>query len=332
MSFGKYLLQRLIYAFLVLIVISFLIFMIVQLPRGDAVDRIVNSRQAQGDISTEEDEAALRAQYGLDKPVFVQYFIWATQFARGNMGHSMLGIPVDKLINERIAATILLSVISLVVTYALAVPIGIYSATHQYSLGDYFWTFVGFIGLATPNFLLALILLFLFHKFFGLSIGGLFSPGVEEQPWSPAKVLDLLNHLWIPIIVIVTAQTAGTIRTMRATLLDELGQQYVVTARAKGLRYRQLLFKYPVRLALNPVVNSIGYILPRLISGQTIVAIVLNLPTLGPLLFSALLAEDLELATSILMIQSILAVIGVILGDIILSVYDPRIRMEKGVT
>ncbi len=332
MSFGKYLLQRLIYAFLVLIVISFLIFMIVQLPRGDAVDRIVNARQAQGDIITEEDEAALRAQFGLDKPVFVQYFIWATQFARGNMGHSMLGIPVDKLINERIAATILLSVISLVVTYALAVPIGIYSATHQYSLGDYFWTFVGFIGLATPNFLLALILLFLFHKFFGLSIGGLFSPGVEEQPWSPAKVLDLLNHLWIPIIVIVTAQTAGTIRTMRATLLDELGQQYVVTARAKGVRYRQLLFKYPVRLALNPVVNSIGYILPRLISGQTIVAIVLNLPTLGPLLFSALLAEDLELATSILMIQSILAVIGVILGDIILSVYDPRIRMEKGVT
>ncbi|MCY3867257.1 MAG: ABC transporter permease [Chloroflexi bacterium] len=332
MSFSKYLLQRLIYAFLVLIVISFLIFMIVQLPRGDAVDRIVNARQAQGDIITEEDEAALRAQYGLDKPVFVQYFNWAAQFARGNMGHSMLGIPVDKLINERIAATVLLSVISLVVTYALAVPIGIYSATHQYSLGDYFWTFVGFIGLATPNFLLALILLFLFHKFFGLSIGGLFSPGVEEQPWSPAKALDLLNHLWIPIIVIVTAQTAGTIRTMRATLLDELGQQYVVTARAKGLRYRQLLFKYPVRLALNPVVNSIGYILPRLISGQTIVAIVLNLPTLGPLLFSALLAEDLELATSILMIQSILAVIGVILGDIILSAYDPRIRMEKGVT
>ena len=332
MTFSKYLFQRLIYAFLVLIVISFLIFMIVQLPRGDAVDRIVNARQAQGDIITEEDEAALRAQYGLDKPVFVQYFIWASQFARGNMGHSMLGIPVDKLINERIAATVLLSVISLVVTYALAVPIGIYSATHQYSLGDYFWTFVGFIGLATPNFLLALILLFLFHKFFGLSIGGLFSPGVEEQPWSPAKLLDLLNHLWIPIIVIVTAQTAGTIRTMRATLLDELGQQYVVTARAKGLRYRQLLFKYPVRLALNPVVNSIGYILPRLISGQTIVAIVLNLPTLGPLLFSALLAEDLELATSILMIQSILAVIGVILGDIILSLYDPRIRMEKGVS
>ena len=332
MSFIKYLIQRLIYAFLVLIVISFLIFMIVQLPRGDAVDRIVNARQAEGDIITEEDEAALRAQYGLDKPIYVQYFIWATQFASGNMGQSMLGIPVSDLINERIAATMLLSVIALIATYALAVPIGIFSATHQYSLGDYFWTFVGFIGLATPNFLLALILLFLFHKFFGLSIGGLFSPGVEDQPWSLAKALDLLNHLWIPIIVIVTAQTAGTIRTMRATLLDELGQQYVITARAKGVRYRRLLFKYPVRLALNPIVNSVGYILPRLISVQTIVAIVMNLPTLGPLLFSALLAEDVELATSILMIQSILAVIGVILGDILLSVYDPRIRMEKGVT
>ena len=328
MSFGKYLLQRLIYAFLVLIVISFLVFMIVQLPRGDAVDRIVNARQAQGDIITEEEEAALRAQYGLDKPIYVQYFIWATQFARGNMGHSLLGLPVIKLINERIAATLLLSVISLIVTYAIAVPIGIYSAVNQYSPGDYFWTLVGFIGLATPNFLLALILLFVFHKAFGLSIGGLYSPGMEEQPWSIAKALDLLNHLWIPIIVIVTAQTAGTIRTMRATLLDELGQQYVVTARAKGLRYRQLLFKYPVRLALNPVVNSIGYILPRLISGQTIVAIVLNLPTLGPLLFSSLLSEDVELAASILMIQSILAVIGVILGDIFLSLYDPRIRME----
>ena len=218
MSFSKYLLQRLIYAFLVLIVISFLIFMIVQLPRGDAVDRIVNARQAQGDIITEEDEAALRAQYGLDKPVFVQYFIWATQFARGNMGHSMLGIPVDKLINERIAATVLLSVISLVVTYALAVPIGIYSATHQYSLGDYFWTFVGFIGLATPNFLAGAYSAVPVSQVLGLSIGGLFSPGVEEQPWSLAKALDLLNHLWIPIIVIVTAQTAGTIRTMRATL------------------------------------------------------------------------------------------------------------------
>jgi len=330
MSFGTYLFQRTIYAFIILIAISFLIFMIIQLPRGDAVDRIVNARQAEGDIIIAEEEEALRAQFGLNRPIYVQYVDWLVDFVQGKLGRSVMGIPVIDLINERIGATVLLSVISLVLTYAVAVPIGIYSAVNQYSLGDYFWTVMGFIGLAMPNFLLALILLFLFHKFFGLSIGGLYSPGMEEQPWSPEKLLDLINHLWIPVIVIVTAQTAGTIRTMRATLLDELGKQYVITARAKGVPYRQLLFKYPVRLALNPIVNSIGYILPRLISGQTIVAIVLNLPTLGPLLFSSLLSEDVELAASILMIQSILAVIGVILGDLALSAYDPRIRMEKG--
>lgn len=330
MSFSRYLFQRVIYAFIILFAISFLIFMIIQLPRGDAVDRIVSARQAEGDIVTEEEEEALRAQFGLDQPIHVRYLEWAIGFSQGDMGRSLMNIPVIDLINERIGATVLLSVLSLVITYIVAVPIGIYSAVNQYSLGDYFWTFMGFIGLALPNFLLALILLFIFHKFFGLSVGGLFSPGMADQPWSLAKVIDLINHLWIPIIVIVTAQTAGTIRTMRATLLDELGKQYVITARAKGVPYRQLLFKYPVRLALNPIVNSVGYILPRLISGQTIVAIVLNLPTLGPLLFRSLLSEDVELAASILMIQSILAVIGVILGDIALTAYDPRIRMEKG--
>ena len=330
MSFSRYLFQRVIYAFIILFAISFLIFMIIQLPRGDAVDRIVSARQAEGDIVTEEEEEALRAQYGLDQPIQVRYVEWAIGFSQSDMGRSLMNIPVIDLINERIGATILLSVLSLIITYVVAVPIGIYSAVNQYSLGDYFWTFMGFIGLALPNFLLALILLFIFHKFFGLSIGGLFSPGMADQPWSFAKVIDLINHLWIPIIVIVTAQTAGTIRTMRATLLDELGKQYVITARAKGVPYRQLLFKYPVRLALNPIVNSVGYILPRLISGQTIVAIVLNLPTLGPLLFRSLLSEDVELAASILMIQSILAVIGVIVGDIALTAYDPRIRMEKG--
>ncbi len=329
MSFSQYLLQRVGYAFLILVATSFLIFLIIQLPRGDYVDRLVAQREADGDIITPEEELSMRARYGLDEPIYLQYADWAMGFVQGEMGRSLMGVPVINLINERIGATLLLATISLVGTYAIAVPIGIYSATHQYSVGDYFWTFVGFIGLAVPNFLLALILLFVFHKYFGLSIGGLFSPGMEEQPWSFAKVLDLINHLWIPVIVIVTAQTAATIRTMRATLLDELGKQYVVTARAKGVPYRKLLFKYPVRLALNPIINSLGYILPRLISGQTIVAIVLNLPTLGPLLFNSLVSEDVELAASILMIQTLLAVIGVILGDLALSAYDPRIRMEK---
>jgi peptide/nickel transport system permease protein len=330
MSFSQYLLQRAIYAVFILLAISFLVFVIIQLPRGDAVDRIVSARTAEGDIITPEEEAALRAQYGLDQPVIVRYVGWLTAFVQGDMGWSLRGIPVADLITERLGVTVMLSMMALILTYAVAIPIGIYSATNQYSLGDYFWTTLGFIGLATPNFLLALILLFIFNRYFGLSIGGLFSPGMEEAPWSLAKMLDLINHLWIPIIVIVTASTAGTIRTMRATLLDELGKQYIVTARSKGVPERKLLFKYPVRLALNPIVSSIGYILPALISGQTIVAIVLNLPTLGPLLFNSLLSEDVELAASVLMIQSILAVIGVILADVALTAYDPRIRMEKG--
>ncbi len=329
MGFSGYLFRRLIYAIITLFVISFLIFLIVQLPRGDAVDRIVNARQAQGDVVTPEEAAALRSQYGLDRPMLVQYLDWLTSFTQGKLGSSLLGVPVTALINERIGATLMLSILSLILTYSVAIPIGIYSATHQYSPGDYFWTFIGFLGLATPNFLLALILLFLFNRFFGLSIGGLYSPGMDQQPWSLTKVLDLLSHLWIPVIVIVTSSTAGLIRTMRATLLDELSKQYVTTARAKGVSATRLLFKYPVRLALNPIVGSASYILPALISGQTIVAIVLNLPTLGPLLFNSLVSEDVELATSILMIQSILAVIGVILADIALTLYDPRIRMER---
>ncbi|MBZ0297853.1 MAG: ABC transporter permease [Anaerolineae bacterium] len=332
MNFSQYMIHRLFYALLNLVIISFIIFAIIQLPRGDAVDRLVAARSAEGDVITPEEEAALRAQYGLDRPLYVQYFDWLTNFFQGKMGMSLLGVPVLNLINERIGATVLLSLLALALTYATAIPIGIYSAVRQYSVGDYFWTFFGFIGLATPNFLLALILLFLFNRYFGLSIGGLYSPGMEKEPWGLARIVDLINHLWIPVIVIVTASTAGTIRTMRATLLDELGKQYVVTARAKGVPGRKLLFKYPVRLALNPIVSSIGHILPALISGQTITAIVLNLPTLGPLLFGALLSEDVELAASILMVQSILAVTGVILADIALTAYDPRIRMEKGAT
>ncbi len=330
MSFTGYLIQRALYAVFILLAISFIVFMIVQLPRGDAVDRIVAAQRAMGDVISEEEEAALRSQFGLDRPILVQYADWGLDFLRGNLGRSVLGLRVNQLIRERLGATLLLAFMSIIITYAVAIPIGIYSATHQYRAGDYFWTFLGFIGLATPNFLLALILLFVFHRLFGLSIGGLFSPGMDEAPWAFAKFLDLVNHLWIPIIVIVTANTAATIRTMRATLLDELGKQYVVTARAKSVPYGKMLYKYPVRLALNPIVNSLGHVLPVQISGQTITAIVLNLPTLGPLLFRALITEDIELATSVLMVLSLMAVVGVILADILLTIYDPRIRMEQG--
>ena len=330
MNYTSYLVRRLLYMVVTVVAISAAIFVVIQLPPGDAVDAIVAEREAQGDVVTDEDERELRSLYGLDRPMVVQYGDWVIRFLTGNMGRSIRGLPVSGLITERLGATVMLSLVSILFTYLVAIPIGIYSATHQYSFSDYALTTFGFMGLATPNFLLALILLYLFYRFFGLSIGGFYSPGMEEQPWSPAKVLDLLGHLWIPVIVIGTAATAGTIRVMRATVLDELGKQYVITAQAKGLAWRPLLMKYPVRLALNPIVSTVGGILPELIAGQTIVAIVLNLPTLGPLLFTALRSQDINLAASVLMMQSVLAVIGVLVSDVLLVVVDPRIRFEKG--
>ena len=331
MNYTSYLIRRLLYMVVTVVAISAAIFLVIQLPPGDAVDAIVAEREAQGDVITEEDESDLRHLYGLDRPMVVQYADWAIRFLTGNMGRSIRGLPVSGLITERLGATVMLSLVSILFTYLVTIPIGIYSATHQYSISDYALTTFGFMGLATgTNFLLALILLYLFYRFFGLSIGGFYSPGMEEQPWSPAKVLDLIGHLWIPVVVIGTAATAGTIRVMRATVLDELGKQYVITAQAKGLAWRPLLMKYPVRLALNPIVSTVGGILPELIAGQTIVAIVLNLPTLGPLLFTALRSQDINLAASVLMMQSVLAVIGVLVSDVLLVVVDPRIRFEKG--
>ena len=329
MNYTSYLIRRLLYMVVTLVAISAAVFVVIQLPPGDAVDAIVAEREAQGDVITDEDERELRRLYGLDRPLVVQYAEWVVRFLTGDMGRSIRGLPVSGLIAERLGATAMLSLISILFTYLVAIPIGIYSATHQYRLSDYALTTVGFMGLATPNFLLALILLFLFYRFFGLSIGGFFSPGMEEQPWSAAKLIDLLSHLWIPVIVIGTAATAGTIRVMRATVLDELGKQYVITAQAKGLPRRRLLMKYPVRLALNPIVSTVGGVLPGLIAGQTIVAIVLNLPTLGPLLFTALRAQDINLAASVLMMQSVLAVLGVLVSDLLLVVVDPRIRFER---
>lgn len=238
--------------------------------------------------------------------------------------------PVSKLIAARLPLTIVISLFTLIFTYVVAIPIGIYSATHQYSIGDYIFTVVGFIGLATPNFLLALVLMFIFYKYFGLSAGGLFSPHYQLAPWSVAKVIDMLKHLPIPVIVIGTAGTAGLIRVMRGCLLDELRKQYVITARAKGVAERVLLFKYPVRVAINPVISTIGWELPGIVSGETITAIVLSLPTTGPLLFRALMAQDMYLAGSTVMFLTSLTVIGTLLSDILLAWIDPRIRYEKG--
>ena len=329
MNYTTYLLRRLLYMVATLAVITVVIYIVIQLPPGDAVDTIVAQREAEGDVVSEAEQAALRHQYGLDRPLPVQYADWMVKFLSGDMGRSIRGVPVNDLISERLGGTIMLSLISIMFTYLVAIPIGIYSATHQYSLTDYGLTTLGFIGLAMPNFLLGLILLYVFYKLFGLSIGGFFSPGMEVEPWSMAKLLDLMSHLWIPVIVIGTAATAGTIRVMRGTLLDELGKQYVITARAKGVAEPRVIFKYPVRLALNPMVSGVGGILPELISGETIVAIVLGLPTLGPLMYTAVRAQDINLSGSVLMVISALAVLGVLISDILLVVVDPRITYER---
>ena len=254
----NYLIRRLALTFITLIVLSFTIFSIVQIPPGDAVEREVRTRQAQGDPLSQEDILTLRAQYGLDTPMVVRYWRWIRGFLTGNLGRSFSGRTVNDLVMERLPQTVALAVAGLIITYAVAIPVGIYSATHQYTVGDYIATAIDFVGLSVPGFLIGIILLYLFYKWFGLSIGGFFSVEYKSAPWSWARVLDLVNHLWVPLVVITIGSTGGLIRTMRATLLDELGKQYVMTARAKGVPKGKLMRKYPVRLALNPIIASIG--------------------------------------------------------------------------
>ena len=327
---GSYILRRLLYAIPTLLIISMISFIVIELPPGDYLSTYITQLQEQGsDISQERIDSLTRI-YGLDKPVYVRYFKWITNILfRGDFGGSFLwNRPVSELIGERVMLTVIISFCTMVFVYLVAVPIGIYAATHQYSLGDYTFTVVGFIGLATPNFLLALILMFIAWRYFGLSVGGLFSKEFEDAAWSIAKFIDLLRHLWIPIVVIGTAGTAGLIRIMRGCLLDEFRKQYVITARAKGKSERALLFKYPVRIAINPIVSTMGWMLPHLISGGTITAIVLNLPTTGPLLLQALMSQDMYLAGSFVLILSFLTVIGTLISDLLLVLVDPRIRYE----
>ena len=264
-------------------------------------------------------------------PFHVQYFKWLFGMFHGELGMSLeWDRPVGELIGERILLTTIISIATLLVTWAIAIPIGIYSAVRQYSLPDYCFTFMGFIGLATPNFLLALVFMYIGYAIFDVSAGGLFSPEYQNAAWSVGKVMDLIAHLWIPVIVIGTSGTAGLIRVMRGNLLDELRKQYVMTARAKGVAYWRLLLKYPVRVALNPLVSTIGWVLPGIVSGATITSVVLGLPTTGPLLLRALMNQDMYLAGSMVMMLSILTLIGTLLSDILLLVVDPRIRYEEG--
>lgn len=327
----QYVVRRVLYMIPTLFAISIVSFIIIQLPPGDYLTSLVATMASTGETVDRAQLVALEQRYGLGQPIYVQYWKWISGILlRGDFGQSFeWNQPVSALIWGRLWLTFAVSLAALLFTWVVAFPVGIYSAVRQYSLGDYTFTIIGYIGLAIPNFLLALVLMYIAFKYFNQSVGGLFSPQYQDAPWTFAKFLDMLNHLWIPVVIIGTAGTAGLIRIMRANLLDELHKPYVVTARAKGLSERRLLLKYPVRMALNPFVSTLGWTLPTLVSGAAIVSIVLSLPTTGPLLFRALLSQDMYLAGSFILMLSTLTVIGTLLSDVLLAWLDPRIRYER---
>ena len=324
----RYIARRVLYMIPTLLVVSMVAFLIIQLPPGSYMDSMVAALDAQGVELDAALLAQLRQRYGLDDPIYVQYWKWISGIIfRGDFGFSFQwNQPVSTLIWGRLGLTFVISLSTLMFIWLVAFPIGIYSAVYKYSAGDYIATFVGFIGLAIPNFLLGLVLMYISFAWFGQSVGGLFSPEFRDAVWNWAKFVDFLKHIWIPIVILGTAGTAALIRIMRANLLDELSKPYVVTARAKGLSEFQLLMKYPVRHALNPFVSTVGWYLPVLISGATVTAIVLSLPTTGPLLVQSLISQDMYLAGSFVLMLSTLTVIGTLVSDILLALLDPRIR------
>ena len=324
-----YLGRRALLAVFTVWAISVLSFVIIQLPPGDYVTSYIAQMASTGSVVTEEEAQNLRIQYGLGQPIYVQYLKWMKLVVRGDFGQSMeWKRPVSEVIGERLWLTVVISVAALILTWVLALPIGIYSAVRQYSPGDYLATFVGFIGLAVPNFLLALVLLYFGFVLFNAHIGGLFTPELQDAPWSAARVWDLAKHLPIPALILGLAGTAQQVRIMRANLLDELRKPYVVTARSKGLSELRVILKYPVRMALNPFASTIGYTLPYIVSGSVIVSLVLGLPTVGPLLLKALIAQDMFLAGTIVLLLGVMTVIGTLISDILLVWIDPRIRLE----
>ena len=320
-------LRRLRLMVVTLAAISVLSFLIIQAPPGNYLDTYITQLRMQGDAIDDARIEALEARYGLERPMHVQYLKWIWGVLRGDLGRSMAhNMEVNELIAQRLPASLAISTISLILVYLLGLPIGIYSATRQYSPGDYLFTFIGFMGLAIPNFLFALILLWLIFEATGNAAIGLFSAEYANAPWSVAKLIDLLKHLWMPALIVGTAGTAGLIRVVRASLLDELHKLYVTVARAKGVAERRLLFRYPVRIALNPVISTIGWTLPALVSGELLVSLVMGLPTVAPLFVQALINQDMFLAGSVVMVLSSLTVLGTLISDILLVAIDPRIR------
>ncbi|MGH6931818.1 MAG: ABC transporter permease [Dongiaceae bacterium] len=329
----KYLIHRLLIMVPTLLVVSFLIFAIIQAPPGDFLTTIIDECISHGQTGCQAKVEFLKQQYHLDRPFVVQYGFWIFGMLHGDLGYSLLyEQPVRLVVGDRLWLTVIVTLSTVLFTWIVAFPIGVYSATHQYSLSDYVVTFLGILGLAVPSFLLALVLLHFANVYFGLSIGGLMDAEYIDQPWTWGKIRSVLQHLLIPTIVIGSSGTAGMIRRLRANLLDELHKQYVVTARAKGMSPTRLLIKYPLRMSLNPFISDVGTLLPELVSGAVVVSVVMSLPTTGPMLLDALRAQDMYLAGSFLIFLAFLTVIGVLLSDIALAMLDPRIRLGGAAT
>ncbi len=327
----QYIIKRLLLLPFLLFIFSVIAFALIQAPPGDFITSYIAELAASGSTMEQAQIDALRAQYGLDRPMYIQYFKWIGNILQGDLGVSLDWRKSNaELISERLILTLLLGAFTFLITWAIAIPIGIYSATHQYSFFDYFFTVFNYIGVATPTFMTALILMWVAFKYFGASVTGLFSPEYIDAPWSVARFIDLLKHLWLPALILALDGTARLARIMRANLLDELKKPYMEMARAKGMSEWRLIMKYPVRLAFNPLVSTIGWYLPLLFSGSLIVATVMNLPTIGPLLLRALIVQDMFLAGVIILIYCMLAIIGTLVSDILLAWLDPRIRMEEG--
>jgi len=327
----RYFVQRLLVMIPTLIVISIAIFVIIQAPPGDWIETYIAQLKAQGEAVDPAKIEFLRQTYGLDLPFYLQYLKWAGGLLQGNLGFSFEHqMPVSEVVGDRLSLTVVVSLASILFVWVVSFPIAVYSAVRQYSIGDYLFTFLGYIGLATPSFLLALILLYFAKEYFDLSIGGLMDPQYMGASWSWDKFQSILSHLWIPVLVIGLPGTAGMIRRLRANLLDELNKQYVTTGRAKGLPPGRLLIKYPLRISLNPFIADIGSLLPELISGSVIVSVMMSLPLTGPMLLDALRSQDMYLAGSFLMFMAFLTVVGVFISDILLALLDPRIRLGAG--
>ncbi len=329
MQMLKYSARRLLYMILLLILLSMVSFAVIQLPPGDFLTSYIVQLQASGQPADEAEVAALRARYGLDRPMWQRYLKWVWGMLRGDFGVSFeRNQPVAELVRSRLPITMLISFLTIIFAYAVAIPIGIFSAVRQYSVADYFFTVVGFIGLAVPNFLLALVIMWLLYSQLNADIGGLFSPEYEMARWSVARFVDMMKHLPPVVIVVGTGSTAWLVRVMRGVLLDELAKPYVIAARAKGISELTLLLKYPVRVAINPIVSTVGGTLPAIVSGATITSIVLGLPTTGPMYLQSLRSQDMYLAGSFTMFLSSLTIVGTFLSDILLAYLDPRIRFD----